>query len=1432
MTQKNIFIDILKNNADNHIKLDDNLLQMAYDEAWKLFQSGLQESLCRVNILEYQEDYLAVIVYLKDYSFIVDSSLLTFKDFPLEKKFLSIPVFAVNRENNSTLNTFEEGAGPDQESLSIYIFKKLNDFSLVDLQLKLEETLDMVVAVNKDWAASRAKITELQENQAFFEWLLDNNFIFLASFDLEKDIAKNLTGLLKTSHYKVEDFLYKETFSQDLSFRRSIILSRVHRNTNMDIIAVKQKEGFYRFFIGFFTSAVYFQPVTSIPVIREKINHAISQNNNLIKAGYLLKELIAELQSYPRSELFQMSQIELNNLVSGLISIIKFPQTKVFGREGSDDFKSFLIFIPKEKFSMSLQAGIEKIFSDKLHCTIFRRYMKISESSFMTLQFIVKASEEMESMLTTLEGNIANLLSDWEEKFQLLLINSYDYQEGRQKFLQFKELFDQDYKYKNSPQEGVEDLFRIENLRNKPSIFITNNSKIKIYSKEKLEMSSVIPMLDNLALTVVEMASYHLSQGDLSCNLYLFDITPIKIKNLTLSELEENFQNMINKPLSEDDLFNKLIVLIGLTWQEILIVRAYFAYLKQLGMPYNQSEVLQAFIKNPEAILGLCQLFREKFSTNKDTTKINNYKNNLMALLSKVEDIQADKILQDYFGLIKATKRSNIRFADESNYLTFKIATQELDFAPLPKPYREVFVYAKNFEALHMRSNKVARGGIRWSDRKFDYRTELLGLLKAQMNKNSIIVPDGAKGAFVVKELPGDQTFAQAGVTAYETFLSALLDVTDNFLAGQLVMTDKSAIWDDPDPYLVVAADKGTATFSDRANALALSRNFWLGDAFASGGSAGYDHKKLAITSKGAWISVQEHSKKLGIQPEVDQITLVGIGDMSGDVFGNGLLRSQTMQLIAAFNHLHIFLDPNPDPKISYEERLRLFNLPNSQWKDYNPELISDGGGVFDRKAKTILLSEQVKSALDLDEQLLEIKPDDLIKAILMAPVDLLWNGGIGTYVKSSTESNEMVGDKYNDSVRIDGKNLRCRMVAEGGNLGFTQLGRREYARQGGLINNDAIDNSGGVDCSDHEVNIKIALASLDNISLNERNALLERLEPAVVELVLKDNREQNEIISLDEGRGKLEEQLWLIQTLEERGELNPELAKLPCNEQIADLDYLTRPELSVLLAYAKNSATRALLQEKTLDNLFELDLFKQLYLDYFPLELHSGPYLIGLEKHKLKREILVSMLVNDMVNTMGVDYFHLRWLKTGVNPLDLIKNFFLVKYGLGLSNHKKTRDLQLLIESLSMNIIGDWDNNFYYKLQNLAKDFEHKALAFLLYTDNKEKINYHQLHQNYLLISKYLSLDLIQIFTSLASKLNYHARTAVLILLNKIESKIILIAYKILVVPELQNQLEIEIQSISHLDRLEEQDPGQSLASLILLEQNLDQLIKNFSQD
>ncbi|MBP9721853.1 MAG: NAD-glutamate dehydrogenase, partial [Gammaproteobacteria bacterium] len=718
--------------------------------------------------------------------------------------------------------------------------------------------------------------------------------------------------------------------------------------------------------------------------------------------------------------------------------------------------------------------------------------------------------------------------------------------------------------------------------------------------------------------------------------------------------------------VAESDKFNQLIIDANFTWREVAILRAYCKYFRQIGFTFSETYIQETILNNTEIAIDLVSLFKSRLSPLEKTDSEDLIKAKILDALEKISNLDEDRILRRFLDVILATLRTNFFQVDSNsnfkNYISFKLNPALIPDLVLPLPMFEVFVYSARTEGVHLRGAKVARGGLRWSDRREDFRTEVLGLMKAQQVKNAVIVPAGAKGGFVCKQLPSGNRdeIMQEVIACYSTFIRGLLDITDNIINDNIVPAENIVRHDEDDPYLVVAADKGTATFSDIANGISAEYNFWLGDAFASGGSVGYDHKKMGITARGAFESVKRHFHSYNINVNTTDFTVVGIGDMAGDVFGNGLLLSKHMKLLAAFNHMHIFLDPNPEPTVSFAERERLFNLPRSTWQDYNEQLISPGGGVFSRFVKAIKLSSEIKQALGIDSAVESLMPNDLIKEILKAPVDLLWNGGIGTYVKASTETDPQVGDRSNDAVRINGNQLKCKVVGEGGNLGFTQLGRVEAALNNISLFTDFIDNSGGVDCSDHEVNLKILLNPIiksGDMTIKQRNQLLEKMTDEVAQLVLNNNYNQGYAISLAASRSAktLEEHAKFIRVLEREGLLNREIEFLPSDEQIIERKArnlgLTRPEIAVLMAYSK-----IVLKREILNSDLPNDVNVEFALETaFPAIIKES-YAQPMEQHRLKAEIIATQISNEIINTMGLTYIKRLSDETGASTSDIVR--------------------------------------------------------------------------------------------------------------------------------------------------------------------------------
>jgi glutamate dehydrogenase len=891
--------------------------------------------------------------------------------------------------------------------------------------------------------------------------------------------------------------------------------------------------------------------------------------------------------------------------------------------------------------------------------------------------------------------------SAWYAALEKKLIKQFGAKKGAALVNKYKNAFHPNYCETNTVEIVTNDIEHLEKLSSEHPFEIdfyeatdTNGPslELKIFQYDStIPLSDIVPMLENMDLRALNERSQKINL-DAKTKIWITNFSILYKRNtvIDISQVKEIFQDALTQirfGICENDGFNKLVLGASLSWRKITILRAYAKYLQQVGFRFSQAYIENTLASYPNIVRELVELFELKNAIKSKATdlkKLTELENNLQTNLEAVTSLDDDRILRRLLSLINVTLRTNyFQFKD---YIAFKLDSQKVPELPLPHPLYEIFIYSPRFEGVHLRGAKVARGGIRWSERREDFRTEVLGLMKAQRVKNAVIVPSGAKGGFVLKMLPPQPTreiMQKEVVTCYKSFISGLLDLTDNIINGKTIRPKDVTCHDDFDPYLVVAADKGTATFSDVANSISKEYNFWLGDAFASGGSAGYDHKKMGITARGAWESIKRHFQELKINIHEHEFTVAGIGDMSGDVFGNGLLYSKKIKLVGAFDHRHIFLDPNPNPIKSFAERERLFNLPTSSWEDYNAKLISTGGGVYKRSLKSIPISAEMRKVLDI--QATSLPPNELICALLKAPVDLLYNGGIGTYVKASTESNADVGDKTNDYCRVNGEDLRCKIVGEGGNLGFTQLSRVEFALLGGLINTDFIDNSGGVDCSDHEVNVKILLntdTSEKKLAENSRNQLLAKMTDEIGHLVLKDN--YNQALALSFSALTTANQISLYQSyikeLETVGGLDRVVEFLPDDKKLLDRKAsglgMTRPELAVLLAYTKIYIKQEILKSDLPEDVY----VKTIVATAFPSALQKsfGP---AMAKHRLHREIIATQLSNKIVNEMGITFVYQLQVENGATVAEIIRAYLIA------SNAFRTLELQKLIESLDFKV-------------------------------------------------------------------------------------------------------------------------------------------------
>ena len=963
-----------------------------------------------------------------------------------------------------------------------------------------------------------------------------------------------------------------------------------------------------------------------------------------------------------------------------------FVRKDVFGR-----FISCMVYVPRERYNTQLrkdtQALLQKSF-DSQEDVEFTTYF--SESVYARTQYIVRVKDNnSEYNVKEIEKNIIELTKSWNDKLTATIRSTYGEAAGKVLEKKYDDAFPPSYKEHNLPSAALVDLEKIELLSAEHTLDMlfyrpqeeANDSevvKLKLFHKnEPIHLSAVLPMLENFGLRVIDESPYRVKSSDGEVNWIMeFSMLHSTSNRMDLERAQALFQNAFAKVWSnelEDDAFNRLVLGAGLPGRNVTILRAYAKYMRQIGSSFSKDYIANTLAHYPDIAKILVSLFNQRYnpkvrrSKKREETLLSEVKKHL----DNVSNLDDDRIIRRYLDLILATTRTNFYQSDaqgnEKSYASFKMLPELIPDMPLPRPKFEIFVYSPRIEGVHLRGGKVARGGLRWSDRQEDFRTEILGLVKAQQVKNTVIVPVGAKGGFVCKNLPvnqGREAFQKEGQACYKIFIRSLLDITDNIVDGKIVHPKEVVRLDEDDAYLVVAADKGTATFSDIANGISEEFNFWLGDAFASGGSIGYDHKKMGITARGGWESVKRHFREMDVDCQTTDFTCVAVGDMAGDVFGNGMLLSEHTKLICAFNHLHIFFDPSPDIKTSYAERKRLFENPSLGWNDYDKSLISKGGDVFSRASKSIKLTPEMKKWLGTKQQ--SMTPNELIHNVLQMEVDLLWNGGIGTYVKSSKESHSQVGDRANDDTRVNGSQVKAKIIGEGGNLGLTQLGRIEFARSGGRVNTDFIDNVGGVDCSDNEVNIKIllnALVSSGDLTLKQRNNLLFEMTDDVGDLVIQDCYRQTESISITQlsGGSQLKEQLRFIHNLEKEGNLNREIEFIPTDDEISDRlavsQGLTRPELSVLIAYGKMMLKERFNIPEITDNPYH----RKLLISAFPDVLQKR-YAEQMEQHPLRSEIIATKLTNNLINDMGMNFVFRMQEETGATICEIANAYCVVK--------------------------------------------------------------------------------------------------------------------------------------------------------------------------
>jgi glutamate dehydrogenase len=1145
---------------------------------------------------------------------------------------------------------------------------------------------------------------EIGEAVAFLQWLRDENFVFLgyreyALVDSEQGqavavVADSGLGILsETEKSKVSDPVPLGALRPELAARyrqgdllvitKSNRLSTVHRRVKMDYIGVRILDagggtaGEARL-LGLFTSKAFMAPASHVPILQRKLADIVA-SEDLIEGSHDHKAVIEIFESYSKHDLYSAPVDQLRDEIMGLLALQETHQVRLFVRRDLlERSVSVVVAMPRDRFNADLRKALQNLFERRFEGTSSEYHLELGASDPARLHFTIWAEGPVPEVdYEALESEVLDLTRSWKDRLVEELSSRVEGGRARALADQWAERFPDYYRLSTALAATADDILALETMTEEGQPFkvsLRNETdggerltRVLLYRADgKQPLSELVPALEDTGMHIVEEVPTRLKGGD-GYFIHDFGVVGSDRGPLDLSGCQYRVEAALTAVWAgeaESDPLNHLVITAGLTHWEVGLVRAYRVYWRRLAPSFTVGYLNDVLIANPDIVADLIRLFRVKFDPDEEGTDPEPLRASLLKRLDEIPSLDHDRILRSFFQLIEASLRTNA-FVSGRTTLSFKLRSADVPDMPPPVPFAEIFVYGPTVEGIHLRAGPVARGGIRWSDRREDYRIEVLGLMKAQVTKNAVIVPTGAKGGFVLRRPPADPTRTLEEVRAnYELYIRALLDVTDNLVDGKPVHPTGVRVHDDPDPYLVVAADRGTATFSDLANSIAAEYGFWLDDAFASGGSAGYDHKALGITARGAWQSLQRHLIELGIDPGEDEFTVVGIGDMSGDVFGNGMLVSDRIRLVAAFDHRHIFIDPDPEPGGSYLERRRLFGLARSSWDDYDRDLISPGGGVWSRSAKSIDLAPAARKALGVSRSV--FTPTDLISVILRAPVDVLWNGGIGTYVKSSIETHGQVGDRNNDGVRVDATDLRVRVVVEGGNLGLTQGARVEYARGGGKINTDFIDNSGGVNCSDREVNLKILLGMGERageLDRAERNRLIAAAADQVVARILYDCFQQVQMISQEEKAtlrrlGAFER---LMVELEQEGILDRKLDGLPSTEVLAERarsgQGLTRPELSVLLVDAKRSISDALVPSEVIDDPYlNSDLRR-----YFPEAVAERfDHLLG--EHPLRRELIANILSNDVVNSMGCAFISRMCQRSGGSVPEVIKAYRIAR--------------------------------------------------------------------------------------------------------------------------------------------------------------------------
>ncbi len=1351
--------------ALNHLSMTEN--RKIGQDCIRVYNSNLARD-------GWQSEKSVLEIVTEDKPFLVDSITAELVRLGLEVDTVVHPMMIVVRTPKGKVRDIVDFATASQnvtrESFMHIEFTAVTDGEMDNIKHRVEKILRDVRNAVEDWPIMRERMQslieefdssttpgyssdEMAENRNFLQWIYDNHFTFLGcrnyiyktSGKTTKAMVdkKSELGILRDPKVRVfgTSVTAKGTAPDVDAFLRHpgmIMVAKsnnratVHRRVHMDSIAIKKIDKKGRvigqmIFVGLFTSSAYNSSPRDVPLIRQKIDRAV-QRAGFAPASHDGKDLLNILETYPRDEMFLVSDDEFYDMSMGILHLQERSRVALFVR--TDDFErnmSCLVFIPRDRFDTNLRIKIGEVLAKSFNGKMVSFNTQFGDGALARVHFIINTSPGKipKYSVQDIETKLYEASRTWQDKLEDAILTRFTPAQTHVLMQKYRNAFGHGFQEQYSSTSAVYDIRRIEsvletgviamdlyNVPNQKNI----TARFQLFHPDRpIILSHVIPILENMGFTVIEESPHRVDVGGAEPRMIMVHDFGLQARDggtVDSDAIRATFTRAFNRiwyKHAESDGFNALVCQTGLSWREVSIIRAYSKYLRQVGIPYSQSYMEQTLSNNPSIAKKLIVLFEalfdpaQKKTSAKDAAKT---RKGIMNGLAKVVSADEDRILSRFLNAIESTLRTNYYQRNGDDYkpcLSLKLDSQKLDDMPLPRPFREIFVYSPRVEGVHLRFGMVARGGLRWSDRPEDFRTEVLGLVKAQQVKNAVIVPVGSKGGFVMKHPPtegGRDAFMAEGIACYQIFISGLLDITDN-IKGTSITAPKNVIRrDDDDAYLVVAADKGTATFSDIANAVSIEYGHWLGDAFASGGSQGYDHKAMGITARGAWESVKRHFREMGKDIQRETFSVIGVGDMSGDVFGNGMLLSKHIKLLAAFNHMHIFIDPNPDPAASWKERNRMFKLPRSSWTDYNPTIMSKGSAIYERNAKSLTLTPEIKKLFGFTKD--KVTPTELMTVLLKHPSELLWFGGIGTYIKSETESHLDVGDRANDAIRVNGEDLTTKVIGEGANLGATQLGRVEYALNGGRLNSDAIDNSAGVDCSDHEVNIKIlidAKVASKEMTVKQRNKLLASMTDEVGDLCLVDNYQQSQAITMTQSKGvsTFENQARMMRGLEKLGRLNRAVEYLPDDETIMermeDALGLARPELAVLMSYSKLWLYDEILASDIPDD----PATKEDLVRYFPTPLQVK-FRAGIEKHRLRREIIATRVTNSLINRVGDTFIFELTEKTGMPVASIVRAYVIAREVYGV------RELWAQIEALDNKVDASVQIDMLVEINNLLE--------------------------------------------------------------------------------------------------------------------------------